>query len=398
MELFRILVTTSRHALVASVGVVTVLLAGCSWWPQPGPVHARQTRSPLLAAARANRIDLFGDFGTGDGRGADWLGRASSALRRRTFTEVGADSDARLDAPGRRMVFASTRHNHQPDLYLKSVDGVAVTQLTSDPSADIQPVFSPDDTRIAFASDRSGNWDIWVMSADGGQPVQITDGVADEVHPSWSPDGSRLVYCSLPARGGQWELWITATDGASAKKFIGYGLFPEWSPVGETILFQRARERESRLFSIWTLTLVDGEPRFPTELAWNAHQALILPTWSPDGRQIAFTSVTESPPDDLALPSTGESLDIWVMSSDGRNKVRLTDGHGVNMAPAFAPDGGVFFTTRRSGQDNIWSVRMVDQGSREGDEQLTGKLRDNPQILQGSRLSAVRTGIEGDGL
>ena len=45
-----------------------------------------------------------------------------------------------------------------PDLYVKHVLGTAVTQLTSDPSSDIHPMLSPDGTRVAFASDRSGNW------------------------------------------------------------------------------------------------------------------------------------------------------------------------------------------------------------------------------------------------
>ena len=72
---------------------------------------------------------------------------------------------------------------------------------------------------------------------------QITDSPAHEAHPSWSVDGSQLVFCSLPDNGDQWELWITDAVRGPAKRFIGYGLFPEWSPVGDTILFQRARER-----------------------------------------------------------------------------------------------------------------------------------------------------------
>ena len=48
--------------------------------------------------------------------------------------------------------------------------------------------------------------------------------------------------------------------------------------------------------------------------------------------------------------------DIWVMWSDGRGKVRLTDGYTGNFSPAFSPDGWVFFTADRGGRQNVWSV------------------------------------------
>jgi Tol biopolymer transport system component len=279
-------------------------------------------------------------------------------------------------------VFSSTRHNLMADIYAKAVDGTAVTQLTGDPASDVQPAFSPDDAQVAFASDRAGSWDIWVMNVDGGPPVQITSDPAEEVHPSWSPRGSQVVYSSLSSRGGQWELWIADTDGGSGKKFIGYGLFPTWSPEGDKILYQRARERGSNLFSIWTVTLVDGEPRYPTELASSAHEAFVLPAWSEDGRHIVFSSIDHTATDELALPSSVRRMDIWIMSADGRGKVRLTDGHTSNHAPVFSPDGRLFFTTNRAGFENIWSLFPgrsrdgIDKGgSLTGDPRKTGSSR-----------------------
>ncbi len=309
----------------------------------------------ILTAARANEISMFGDINAS--RLASFHARPGIALKQHTFTEVGMDSDPTIDAQGLQMAFSSTRHNMQPDIYIKAIDGVAVTQLTSDPASDVQPRFSPDGSRVAFASNRSGNWDIWVIKLDGGQPVQVTNTPHDEVQPSWSPDGNRLVFSSLSARGGQWELWVAnATNGAS-REFIGYGLFPEWSPVNDTILFQRARERGSRLFSVWTVQLNQGEPQYPTEMASSANQALTLPTWSQDGTHIAFVSVPYTPFEEVAnKPGLPARSDIWVMSSTGHMKVRLTDGMTANYAPAFAPDGRVYFATGRDGSDTIWSL------------------------------------------
>ena len=358
---------------------VVLIVSGCSLLYQrqhPEP-RSRQATAVVLAAANAHQIRLFGDLPGTPAPG--YVSRTFTSLRQHTFTDVGGDFDVDVSATDDRIVFASTRHHVRPDLYIKSVDGVAVTQLTSDPASDLQPAFSPDDTRVAFASDRAGDWDIWVVGVGGGPPVQVTSGPADDLHPSWSPDGAQVVYCSLPPGGGQWELWI-ADVGRATRKFIGYGLFPEWAASGDRIVFQRARERGSRWFSIWSVNLVDGEPRYPTELASAASHAMILPTPTADGRRIAYVSVplrsSKSPvyaraaqeaspvsePADDARDAT--PYDIWIMDVDGAGKVRLTDGQTMNHGPAFSPEGRVFFTCNRNGHENIWSLSPGDAGGR----------------------------------
>lgn len=317
-----------------------------------GQREPRQTM--MMSVARSNHITMFGELE--DGSTEQYESRYSASLRQHSFTEVGDDTDPDIDVSGEWMVFASTRHHHNADVYLKSIQGVSVTQLTSDPAADVQPSFSPDGSRIAFASNRGGSWDIWVKSLDGGQPSQVTDDPGDEVHPSWSPDGTRLVYSRLPLAGGPWELWVADAIAGGTRKFIGYGLFPEWSPAGETIVYQRARERGGKLFSVWTLTLVDGEPRYPTEVAGGGRMAAITPTWNADGSAIAY-SATEFPVvADESTPPAAPTFDVWMVRADGFGKVRLTEGTSTNVNPTFAPDGRLYFTSDRTGMDNVWSV------------------------------------------
>ncbi|MCH7592327.1 MAG: PD40 domain-containing protein [Planctomycetes bacterium] len=360
----------------------------------PAPVQVNPTWA-VLAASNARQINMFGDLP--DGTVPSFHARATVSLQRHTFSEVGRDFDPDLDAQGRRIVFASTRHHVRPALYMKRHNGVTVTQLTSDPASDVQPMFSPDGTKIAFASDRAGSWDIWVMDLTGGPPVQVTTRDADEVHPSWSPDGTQLVFCSLSVLSGQWELWLADATRRAGKRFIGFGLFPEWSPVEDTIVFQRAREQGDRRFSIWTISLVDGEPGYPTEIASSGQNALILPSWSPDGRQLTYTSsavLTSSRSNGMGTDNG--PFDIWVVNADGTGNVRLTDGATRNFGPTFGPGSRVFFASDRTGFENIWSLVSAGAGS---DFPFDDSLSADGAEKNGSQtLVKVRTASDKDGL
>ena len=237
------------------------------------------------------------------------------------------------------------------------MDGTAVVQLTSDTADDAYPAFSPDSRQIAFASTRAGNWQIFVMDIDGKNVTQITTGPMQAIHPSWSPDSSRIVYSTLGSKSQQWELW-TIQLATNERRMIGYGLFPSWSPrrEGDRIAFQRPRQRGSRWFSIWTLDLVDGEARRVTEVAVSSNAALLWPSWSSDGKRIAFASIME-PGNPLARTGRSGRTDVWAVDADGSERQRLTDGTGINLMPFWGPDNRVYFISDRGGAECVWSAR-----------------------------------------
>ncbi len=106
---------------------------------------------------------------------------------------------------------------------------------------------------------------------------------------------------------------------------IGFGLFPTWSPTKgvDRIAFQRARQRGGRWFSLWTLDLVDGESRRVTEVAASSNAAIVCPTWSPDGKQIAFATIAE-PNNSTGAKPLGQQ-DIW---TDQLRRLRPASRHG----------------------------------------------------------------------
>lgn len=308
---------------------------------------------------RAHGLSLYGRLP--EGSSSNGAGKSSPMdspdnIRRVTFATEGADFDPQIDPTGQYIVYSSTQHRKNADIYIKSVDGTAVTQLTNDPSEDMMPVFSPDGSKIAFCSNRTGNWDIYIMDLTGGQPVQITNDPADDFHPSFSPDGRRMVYCTFGNQSGQWELVVVNLDNVGPKRFIGSGLFPTWSPVAERILFQRARERGTRWFSLWTLDLVNGEGVRPTEILASSNAAAITPRWSPDGQNIVFCTVVDP---DASLEKGPSQADIWVVAADGSGRTNLTKSPFANLQPVWGKDGTIYFSSNRGtgGAENIWSLR-----------------------------------------
>ena len=275
-------------------------------------------------------------------------------------------------------------HRPTADIYIKQVNGKTCTQLTADPADDVMPCFSPDGKSIAFSSRRSGNWDIYTITTTGGRPVQITSDNDPELHPTWSSDGKTIAYCKFGSQSARWEIWTVDVANTAAPRFLEYGVFPKWNPdpAHSKILFQRAKQRGSRDYAIWTIDLINGQAMNPTEIVSAANAALINPAWSPDGSKIVFVSVVD-PNNEPGSPPT--QSDLWVVNLDGTGRTSLTNGQFANYQPVWAGDGAVYFVSNRSGVDNIWAVtspRNNDAAHASGTGVATAEPADHAQETQ----------------
>lgn len=323
----------------AVVGVVVLsLIAGGCVGPRKAEAPAEETLEPKGEFP----LSLPPRFKT----------KSFTDLRQHTFTQVGEDADPSLSPDGKLLAFSSSRHSGEPDVYIKPVDGRMVSRKTFDQSAEIQPVFSPDGQFIAFASNLNGNWDIFIIrTGEEGTRRQVTTEESEDLHPSWSPDGKKLVYCSYSYVQGEWELWIADLE-TGAMTNLGYGgLFAVWSPQGDLIAFQRARDRDEQWFDIWTVH-PDGSNL--TQVVGSGKWGAINPAWSSDGNRIYFATV---PPEDQAEGGgLGRARDVWAIDLPTGARIQITADLSPDWGPACSADGRVYFCSERNGFINIWSL------------------------------------------
>jgi Tol biopolymer transport system component len=205
-----------------------------------------------------------------------------------------------------------------PELCVTSREGLTSDKVTNTPNREIDPVWSPDGTRLAYAvNGRIEVKSIWRRECPPeeycdpwvGKVRALTTGGADS-EPDWSPTGTRLVYVSR--RSGNAELYVSPAAGGAQTRVTNNGqddVHPSWSPQGGPIAFSRAS----------TLYTISADGRRERALGQGRS-----PTWSPDGTQLAFEW----------------QGDIWVARADGSRRRNITRSTAVQETdPTWAPDG-----------------------------------------------------------
>jgi hypothetical protein len=224
---------------------------------------------------------------------------------------------------GTEIVFSSDRRGNS-DIFAVSVDGDGALEVIVDgPGEDVQPDWSPDGTEIVFSSNRSGAWDIFTVDVATKRLRQVTEDAEVDRAPRWTPDGNRIVFASN--RTGDFEIWTVDPTGGSMTQLTNSGSnnYPSVSPDGSRIAFTR-RGKE-----LVILDLQSGR----RITAVSPRDVNYAPVWSPDGRYLAVSA------------KDWGSVDIYLLTSDGRRSVLLTknatiDGkRAFDALPAWSPDG-----------------------------------------------------------
>ena len=208
------------------------------------------------------------------------------------------------------------------------------------------PAWSPDGSKIAFASDRDtftdGSPDLYVMNGDGTGVTRLTNSPFGDDFPGWSPDQQQLTYtygieeCSSNGSGPQPDVLVINADGTSSRNLTNTVLpdgISDWSPGGSSIAFLRAPTGECSDSDpdIFAMDSVGGNER----LIVSGPDAEFGPAYSPDGSRIAFVREFSNPSANLF------SSGLYVMNADGTDQTKIGPDFRSNddSRPAWSPDG-----------------------------------------------------------
>ena len=334
----------------------------------------------------------------------------SAPLRFITVTAFpGYEGQAAISPDGQRVVFGRTGPDVSgpKDLWIRDVEGDAIKQLTDTPDQDeIGAVWSPGGREIAFmsldAENPGSKPGIFVMSVLDGQKRKVAEGGL----PAWTPDGRSLVMTDRLPNGAQGMFQHILATGERrqltwpAAEFTE--AYPTVSPDGSMLAFARAYRR-TRKVAVFVTPMSGGEPQRKTD--W--HDPVGGLAWTPDGRELLYSSEDESGPRTYRisasgsepgrlvrdLPITASTVTASRARSDGTFRLSFVHGFAdvglrlIDMQPSgvngtvaaarfcdsaridtpgrFSRDGThVAFASTRSGRPQLWVASRDESGLR----------------------------------
>jgi dipeptidyl aminopeptidase/acylaminoacyl peptidase len=361
-------------------------------------------------------------------------------LDKDTFFQMESVSSPQISPEGSQIVFARgfvdlMKDQNSSNLWITDVKGERLRQLTDGLWRDSAPVWSPDGSRIAFLSDRSGSTQIHVMWADTRETLQLTRVERAPGGLKWSPDGKFILFTtSIPddapilsvklpptPRGAQLAKGAVIVDrlswgadgtGPTTKSYtqvfvvdslvggtprqITSGKYnhssPEWSNDGRTIYVSGIRKPDaeyergdSEIYAIDVATL--GVKTLTDRKGPDGN-----PTVSPDGKWIAYTGY-----DDKNYTSTLSNL--YLMDAGGGSK-RLWLG-GLPSSPSdieWALDGsGIYYSMQERGEANEYFVPAVP-GSAPKKVTSGAHMLTSLSIDRNGQVAAIRSSVKQPGV
>jgi TolB protein len=242
-----------------------------------------------------------------------------------------------------RIAYVSKRSGGQ-DIWAMDYDGFNQHPVTSYHSISTTPRWSPDNSKLAFTSYASGNPEIYLFSFETNHRIPFPNYKGLNTTPAWSPDGTKIAFCS--SMGGNPDIYISNANGYNLQRMTfgtGVNVSPAWNPkTGNELAFVSDRSGSPQIYIMSS----DGTNLRRMTTAAQGGDAS-APSWSPNGLFMAFH---------WRVSETG-TYDIYIMEIASGRIIQLTHDAGRNEHPTWSPDGRhIAFESTRSGSRQIWTM------------------------------------------
>lgn len=235
------------------------------------------------------------------------------------------------------------------DLYVMPARGGPERRLTRHPAEDALPRFTADGRRIVFSSLRSGEWQLYEVDVGGGEARRLRENAHREWQADPSPDGARLAF--LSNADGAEALWAQVLASGREQMLVRHGKRtllgnPHWSPDGRQIVFSSNHGFPGH--RVHVLDVASGETRRLSPLESGACE----PRWSRDGARVAYVRRSHLTRD--------RSVIVEHDLASGRERL-LVEWPALNYDPVYTLDGGaISFVSTVAGEFALYRQQLSD--------------------------------------